>query len=95
MQVTPTIDEGEGEEGELALTRPQERQLITHLKNMAVHTERKRGRPPKDEKLSAVSVYLPPSLHDAISREATIRGKSVASLVREVLSRSDFRTLQK
>ena len=69
--------------------------MITNLQNMAVHTERKRGRPPKDERLSPMSVYLPNKLHDKIAREAVHRGQSVSVVVREILDRNEFHTLQK
>lgn len=69
--------------------------MINGLKNMSAHTERKRGRPPKDERLSPMSVYLPSDLHDKIAREAVHRGQSVSVVVREILYRNEFHTLQK
>ena len=60
--------------------------MITDLQNMAVHTERKRGRPPNSEYPSQVSVRLPSDVHDKLAKESLSTGKPIGELIRQALS---------
>jgi hypothetical protein len=48
---------------------------------------RGRGRPEVEQKLSHVHTRLPPDLHDAIIRLASLRGVSVSQMARALITR--------